>query len=236
MLKKLFLFSSLFMFMVFIAGCYELSPRFTRGAGTSQNDIDNTVGSKDLSRDTDENKAPKPQSERRRQRYVVDRNDVLKIEVFDEPYLSTTTKISEDGMLSYPFIGEVKVLGLTTQEVEKLLEERLKDGYLKDPKVTVLLDVEMMQQYQEKEVFVMGHVRNPGAIPLLGKYISVLEAISKAGGFSEFAAPNRTKIMRVENGVKKIIKVNLKKAIKGDKSQDIILKPGDIINVPPTIF
>jgi polysaccharide export outer membrane protein len=93
-----------------------------------------------------------------------------------------------------------------------------------------------MGQYQEKEIFVLGEVKRPGALPMLGKYITVLEAVTKAGGFTEIAAPNRTKVIRVEDGVEKTISVNLNKVKKGNKSLDIILKPGDVVVVPETYF
>jgi protein involved in polysaccharide export with SLBB domain len=64
----------------------------------------------------------------------------------------------------------------------------------------------------------------------------VFEAINKSGGLSELAWPSRTKLIRIENGVKSIIKVNIKKIRKGERSLDIILKPDDMIVVPETIF
>lgn len=171
-----------------------------------------------------------------RRRYLIDSNDVLDITVYDEPELSMSIRVSDEGMLSYPLIGDLNVKGLTTQGVERALEERLRKGYLKTPKVTVRLDIELMGQYQEKEIFVLGEVKRPGALPMLGKYITVLEAVTKAGGFTEIAAPNRTKVIRIEDGVEKTISVNLNKVKKGNKSLDIILKPGDVIVVPETYF
>jgi polysaccharide export outer membrane protein len=169
--------------------------------------------------------------------YLVDSNDVLDILVFEEPDLSMTIRVSERGTISYPLIGEVDVKGLTTYEVEQTLEKRLRDGeYLKKPKVNIRLDIELMGQYREKEIFVMGEVENPGPVPILGKYITALEVIAKAGGFTEFAAPNRTTVVRVEDGVEKTIRVDLNKVKKGDKSLDITLKAGDIVIVPETYF
>ncbi len=173
----------------------------------------------------------------KKESYLVDSNDVLDIVVFEEPDLSMTLWVSVKGTISYPLIGEVNIKGLTIYEVEKTLEERLRDGdYLKNPHITVKLDLALMKKYSEKEVFVMGEVENPGPIPILGKYITALEAVAKVGGFTEFAAPNRTIIVRVEDGVEKTITVDLNKVKKGDKSLDIILKQGDIVVVPETYF
>ncbi len=172
----------------------------------------------------------------RRERYLVDINDVLDIVVFEEPDLSMSIRVSDEGLLSLPLIGDVDVKGLTTQEVERALEKRLEEGFLRNPKVTVRLDIELMGQYQEKEVFVLGEVKDPGALPMLGKYMTVLEAVTKAGGFTPIAAPNRTKVIRLENGIEQTITVNLNKVRKGDRSLDIILKPGDTVVVPETYF
>ena len=170
----------------------------------------------------------------KREKYLIDSKDILNITVFDEPGLSMKVGVSDEGILSYPLIGDIEAKGLTTQEVKEILEQRLKDGYLKNPEVTVMLDIDLMARYKEKEVFVLGEVNRSGAIPILGKYLSVLEAVTKAGGFTKLAAPNRTKVIRVEEGEEKTIMVNLNKVKKGNKSLDIILKPGDIVVVPET--
>lgn len=170
----------------------------------------------------------------KREKYLIDSKDILNITVFDEPGLSMKIGVSDEGILSYPLIGDIEAKGLTTQEVKEVLEQRLKDGYLKNPEVTVMLDIALMEQSKEKEVFVLGEVNRSGAIPILGKYLSVLEAVTKAGGFTKLAAPNRTKVIRVEEGEEKTIIVNLNKVKKGNKSLDIVLKPGDIVVVPET--
>ncbi|MDR4507444.1 MAG: polysaccharide export protein [Candidatus Brocadiaceae bacterium] len=87
-----------------------------------------------------------------------------------------------------------------------------------------------------ESVFVFGEVKTPGAIKFLEKDITVIEAISIAGGLTPIAAPNRTRIVRMEDGVEKIIHVNVKRIIKGEKGRDVILKPGDIVMVPETFF
>ncbi len=170
----------------------------------------------------------------KREKYLIDFNDILDITVFDEPELSAKARVSEEGILSYPLIEDIKVKGLTVQEVETVLEERLRDGYLKDPKVTVILDIGLMERHKNKEIFVLGEVKRPGAIQILGRSLSVLEVVTKAGGFTDFAAPNRTRVIRVEEGKEKTMKVNLNKVKKGNKSLDIILKPGDVVVVPET--
>jgi polysaccharide export outer membrane protein len=168
--------------------------------------------------------------------YVIEEKDILNIQVRGEPDLSTTTKVTEKGEIRILLIDDVKVAGLTLQEAAQLLQNRFKDGYLNDPIVSVEINTKEMLELKEKVVFVSGQVEKPGSIPLVGTYITVFEAINKSGGLGPLAWPSRTKLIRIENGVKSIIKVNIKKIRKGERSLDVILKPDDMIVVPEAIF
>lgn len=169
--------------------------------------------------------------------YVLDTSDILEITVFEEDDLSVRLRVAENGTIAFPLIGAIEVKGLTTQEAEKKLEKQLRDGeYLKSPQVMIELDLEVMKRYGDKEVYVIGEVEKPGAIPILGKNITVLEAVTKAEGFTDFAAPNRTSVIRIVDGVETTIKVDLNKVKKGDKDLDIILKQGDVVVVPESYF
>lgn len=168
--------------------------------------------------------------------YVIEEKDILNIKVRKEPDLSVTTRVSETGEIRLPLLEEVKVTGLTLKEAAQYIQNRLKDGYLKNPIVTVEINTEQMLELSEKEVFVSGQVETPGPVTLAGKYITVFDAINKAGGLTNIAWPSRTKLIRIENGVKNVIKVNVKRIRKGERSLDIIVKPGDVIYVPETIF
>ncbi len=86
-------------------------------------------------------------------------------------------------------------------------------------------------------IIVYGEVKSPGNYPFEGKEMTVLEAVSKAGGFTQYAAPNRTRIIRVERGVEKTIRVRVGDIIaKGERTKDVILQPGDVIVVPEGYF
>ncbi len=169
--------------------------------------------------------------------YLIEENDVLAISVFDEPELSLSFKVAENGTIALPLIGETKVEGLTTYEIEQKLEKHLKDGeFMTNPRVSVKLDIALMKQYSEKNIYVIGAVVKSGPISVMGKYISVLEAVTMAGGFTDVAAPNRTTVTRTDNGKDRIMTVKLNKVKKGDKSLDIFLKTNDIVNVPESYF
>ncbi len=169
--------------------------------------------------------------------YLIEENDVLAISVFEEPDLSLTLKVAGNGSIAFPLIKEIEVKGLTTYEIEQKLEKHLKDGeFLINPRVSVKLDIALMKEYSEKEIFVMGAVGKAGPITVLGKYITVLEAVAMAGGFKKVAAPGRTTVTRMEDGKEKTMIVDLNKVKKGDMSLDILLKTGDIVNVPESYF
>ncbi len=169
--------------------------------------------------------------------YLIEENDVLAISVFEEPDLSLSLRVAWNGTIAFPLTREIAVKGLTTYEIEQKLEKRLRDGgFLINPRVNVKLDIISMKENNEKEIFVMGAVRKPGSVTIIGKYITALEAVAMAGGFKAVAAPNRTTVMRIEDGEEKTFIVDLNKAKNGDQSLDILLKTGDTVNVPESYF
>ena len=160
--------------------------------------------------------------------YRLGPDDVLQITVFREDELYREIRVSSDGNISFPLLGEVKAEGLTPYEFERLLEEKLKK-YLKKPQVTVFI-----KEYST--ISVTGQVNQPGSFPLKGK-LSVLEAIGLAKGFTKIAGQNSVKIMRMKNGEKKTITVKVGDiSKKGDKSKDVELERGDIVFVPESLF
>jgi polysaccharide export outer membrane protein len=173
---------------------------------------------------------------RSRTDYRIQGKDILYIDVYNEPELSydlqkqRSLRVSTDGKISFPLIGDIEVAGLTPFQLERKLEELLGDGYLINPHVSV-----MVGSYHGS-VCVIGQVRSPGEIKLQDREITVVEAISMKGGFTDIASPNRTYIIRMENGVKKIIQVKVNKIIKSKKGEDIILKPSDTVVIPEAFF
>jgi polysaccharide export outer membrane protein len=243
--------------------------------------------------------------------YIIGTDDVLDIVVWKEESLSKAYTVDKDGLVTMPFLKEVKVGGLTTIAASELIANRLKaEGYLVNPVVTVTvkeyhsqkimvfgtvkkpgsyylkektnaLDLLSQIDYTEsgsgkmvilrrdssgeettvevdlralvlngdlsqnieikggdkvifsristgQQVYVLGEVNNPGPYTI-ERDMSVLEAFRMAGGFTDFANKGKAKIIREEGGKKKVIAVNLNKISKGDKSQDVMLKAGDVL-------
>jgi polysaccharide export outer membrane protein len=97
-------------------------------------------------------------------------------------------------------------------------------------------DVVLVRKSASGNVYVLGQVVRPGEYPLQDN-LTVVEAITLAGGLTKVAAPNRTRIVRVEDGVKRIIKVPVNKILeKGDKKKDVVLQSDDVIMVPESFF
>ena len=162
------------------------------------------------------------------QSYHLGPDDALKITVYREDELNRSVRISSDGYISFPLLGKVEAAGLTVSELENKLTEGLRK-YIKNPQVTVFI-------YGYSTITVSGQVERPGAYPLKGE-LTVIEAISLAGGFTKIAARNDVKIMRIEDGKKKTIRVRVADISKrGDKTKDIPLERGDIVFVPESLF
>lgn len=162
------------------------------------------------------------------QEYRLGSDDVVKITVYREEELEREVRVSREGYITFPLLGKVKVGNLTVSELENKLVEGLKK-YLKHPQVTAFI-----KEYST--ITVSGQVKNPGSYPLKGG-LTVIEAISLAGGFTKIAARNKVKIMRVDGNRKKALIVKVAAiSKKGDKLDDVPLKRGDIVHVPESLF
>jgi len=168
-----------------------------------------------------------------RRDYRINAFDVLEISIYQEPDLNKVVRVSQDGYISFPLVGKVKVAGLDVLKAEEKLAGLLEKDYLVNPSVTIFV-----KEYCAKKVFVLGEVKNPGAYEISeNKGLTVLESIALAGGFSTAASINNTRIIRVENGLKKYIEVRINEITKnGDKTRDVLLEPDDIVLVPERVF
>lgn len=156
--------------------------------------------------------------------YTIGAEDELTISVWHEPELSQAVVVRPDGLITLPLLNDLKVLGLTTDELQALLTEKLKT-VVNDPQVTVIV-----KAVHSRKVFVMGNVAKQGVYPLGGKK-TVLELIAEAGGLGAFAKTRSIYILRKTGGKETRIPFNYKKALSG-KSNNPELLPGDMVVVP----
>ena len=164
--------------------------------------------------------------------YQLQPGDLLEIQVFMEDDMQRTLRVSGGGSVTFPLVGNVQVAGYTVSEAESRLAEALKT-YLKNPQVSILI-----KEYGNKTVYVLGQVTKPAAIQLPPeKSLTVLEAITSVGGFTDVAATSKVRVLRMENGVQKALDVDVTQITKqGNKALDITLLPGDVVFVPQSMF
>ncbi|MDH5467372.1 MAG: polysaccharide export protein [Candidatus Aminicenantes bacterium] len=159
--------------------------------------------------------------------YKVGPKDLLDISVFGLEELNKTVRVSEEGKISLPLLGEVAVEGLTKAELEKKLSQLLEEKYLQNPQVTVFI-----KEYQSKRVFLLGAVEHPGPYELLGR-TTLLQIISQAGGLKNEAGDEILVIRQLEDDRSKSIKISIDELIlRGDTALNIPLEPNDIVSIP----
>ena len=167
---------------------------------------------------------------------AINSEDVLKISVFEYPDLAAETRVSEEGSISFPLLGEIPVKGLTPRQVEKNITAKLIAGKIvKNPQVSVFV-----QQYRGRRVTIIGEVVKPGQYEIPGR-TSLLDLVSLALGTSQSAGYQLT-VFRKETGpdgtvTTRKIPVDLDRLLNaGELSQDVELKNGDVVYVPKSIF
>ena len=158
--------------------------------------------------------------------YVIGPEDMLNVNVWKEAEMSGTVPVRPDGKISLPLLNDVQAAGLTATQLAAQVTEKLKK-YLEQPRVTVVVT-----QVNSRRYFVLGEVTRAGAYPLLPN-MTVLQALSSAGGFTQFANSKNIYVLRVENGKQNKLPFNYRDVVKGrNTEQNILLKPGDTIVVP----
>jgi protein involved in polysaccharide export with SLBB domain len=165
--------------------------------------------------------------------YKVQPEDILEITVYEQPDLNVKARVTSKGEIAYPLLGKLKVVGLTISEVEDLITELLAADYLVNPQVQVFIS-----EYRLKQISVLGSVKTPGKYDMYSeRETTVLQAVAMAGGFSDVASQNGTRVIRIEDGEEKIIPIKVTDiTTKGMKDKDIALQPGDIVYVPESFF
>ncbi len=158
--------------------------------------------------------------------YVIGADDVLTVSVWKEAELTRSVVVRPDGMISIPLLGDVKADGLTPIQLATLLTERLRK-FVNEPQVTVIVTT-----INSRLIHIVGEVNRAGTFPMLPN-MTVLMALSGAGGFTQFANTKKIYVLRSVNGTQKKFPFNYKEVIKGNRSEEnILLKPGDTIVVP----
>jgi polysaccharide export outer membrane protein len=158
--------------------------------------------------------------------YKIGPQDVLRIDVWKEPEITRTIPVRPDGKVSLPLLNDVQAAGLTAVELANSIRDALKK-FINNPQVTVTVT-----EINSRRVYVTGEVTRPGAMPLLPN-MTVLQALSSSGGFTQFARIKNIYVLRQEDGKQVKHPFNYKEIVSGKKQEDnILLQPGDVIVVP----
>jgi len=158
--------------------------------------------------------------------YAIAPEDVLTIDVWKEPEISRTVPVRRDGKISLPLLNDVQAAGLTPTQLGSEIVEKLR-ATIVHPQVTVIV-----AQMSSLRIYILGQVTRGGAYPLVPD-MTVMQALSIAGGFTPYANLKKIHVMRTENGADKMFSVNYKEVSSGRKTeQNIHLKAGDTIVVP----
>ena len=156
--------------------------------------------------------------------YKIGPQDVLRVDVWKETEISRSVPVRPDGKISLPLLNDVQAAGLTAMELANTITEGLKK-FINNPQVTVTVT-----EINSRRVYVTGEVTRPGAYPLLPN-MTALQALTSAGGFTQFSNPKKIYVLRNENGKQVKHPFNYKSVLDG-KQDDIPLLPGDTIVVP----
>ncbi len=155
--------------------------------------------------------------------------DVIEVRVYQEPELSGVYQVGAAGDVLFPLCQKVVVGGLTPNGAAEALRACLAQGFMRDPQVSVLV-----KEYNSKKVFVFGEVQKPGTFAFEDG-MSVVQAVTLAGGFTKTAARNSTSVTRRIRGQEVKVKVNVQDIALG-KAPNFTLEPGDIVYVPESLF
>jgi polysaccharide export outer membrane protein len=155
--------------------------------------------------------------------------DTFEVRVYQQEDMTGTYEVSSEGTISFPLIGLVVAEGKTPAVVEREIHDRLADGYLKSPNVSVLV-----KESKSKSVSVLGEVTKPVTLPY-SDGMTVIDAIAKAGGFTAMARKNAVTITRTIDGKKTRYTIPVGDIGKG-KADNFYLRPGDVADVPRRVW
>jgi len=246
MLKRIVItrscFLLLFLALLLLQACsYPTTPRIEKTAPAPEGPSASTPPEQSTGKIFQKN-APVPasQPERKEKEYEIGPEDRLEIRVWDQEDLTREVYVSREGVFSYPLIGTVQAGGLSVEQLEKEITDRLSRKYIVNPQVSVTV-----KEFKSKKVMVLGEVGVPGTYPLTGK-TTLMEILTKTGGPTTNAGIEIT-VMRPRktpnapgsqerSANDEVIKINLKRLLEGDTSQNIYLEPNDTVYFSKTGF
>lgn len=156
-------------------------------------------------------------------------NDLLEVRVYQEPDLSGVYRVDGEGQIDFPLCNKVRVGGATPSGAAEAITQCLKNGFVRRPQVSALV-----KEFNSKKVFVFGEVSKPGSFAYEDG-MTIIHAISQAGGLTRSAAKNSVNVTRVVEGKEVKLPVKVEDIVVG-REKNFQLVPGDIIFVPESFI
>ena len=158
--------------------------------------------------------------------YLIGTDDELFVSIWREPDISRSVQVRPDGKISLPLLNDVQAVGLTPMQLGAEITTRLRK-FIAEPQVTIIVT-----HINSPRIFILGEVSRAGAYPM-PPGMTVLEALSSAGGVTAFAKQAKIHVLRMEEGKQVILPFNYKEVLHGLRpEQNVALKAGDTIVVP----
>jgi polysaccharide export outer membrane protein len=165
--------------------------------------------------------------------YLLQPQDLLRMQVFQEPDLLREVRISQEGTINLPLIEQVDLRNKTLRQAEQLIRDRYDRDFLVNPQITLVV-----VEYAKRTVNVLGNVNMPGAVPFPqeGK-LNLIDAITRAGGFNRLADRKRVKLTRTIDGKTETFEINADQLMnKGASAEKWVLQVGDTVYVSERVL
>jgi len=158
--------------------------------------------------------------------------DLILVRVFQEDDLESTLRVAEDGTVIFPLVGKIGISGRTPQEAANLIRDALRNGYIRNPHVSVTV-----VEHFKRRFTVLGQVQRPGSYEFPDtESITLLQAIGMAGGYTNIADPGKVVVKRHSEGKETIYKLNAREMAKGGTSNAFQVINGDVVSVGESWF
>lgn len=158
----------------------------------------------------------------------IGQGDMIEIRVANAEELTGEYQVQEDGTIRFPWIGAVAVAGRTQGEISKQIEDQLRDGWLNEPQVQVVIKAR-----ENREITVLGQVHEPGSYPYKDG-LTLLQAISIGGGMNPLAQAKKVQLTRETDAGRQTFEIDVSAIIAG--RADPVLAPGDVVFVPERVL
>jgi polysaccharide export outer membrane protein len=159
--------------------------------------------------------------------YALSTNDAVKVEVFQEPEMTISARVTKEGTVTVPLIGQVKIAGLTPSNAAEKIRVLLEKDYFNNPSVSV-----SVLEFTKRRFVIFGEVRSPGTHEFPAQEdLNLVQAIAMCGGYTKIANPGNITVVRRSGGKEETFKLDARKMSRDSKTKPFLIQPDDVITV-----